>query len=91
MCKCVLQSQPSEGNWEHPSQPINTLKDTAGLEDREGNRTRFPLEAVGGEAETQGQCSKEAAETETTLKVCLQGAAPQGARLAMGQNGCSPL
>lgn len=50
MCKCVLQRQPSEGSWEHPSQPINTLKDTAGSEEGEGNRTRFPLEAVGGES-----------------------------------------
>ena len=51
----------------------------------------FPLKQLEEKAETQGQYSKEAAETETTLKVCLQGAAPQGARLATGQNGCKPL
>ena len=42
-------------------------------------------------AETQGQCSKEAAETETILKVCLQGAVPQGARLAMAAAHCDSV
>lgn len=91
MCKCVLQRQPSEGSWEHPSQPINTLKDPAGSRE-EGNRTWFPLEALGGESrDPRSVFHRTCWDGSYTQKACLQGAASQGARLAMGQNGCSPL
>lgn len=68
MCKCVLQRQPSEGSWEHPSQPINTLKDPAGWEREKEIGTDFPLKQLEEKAETQGQCSRGPAGTEATLR-----------------------
>lgn len=78
----------SEGSWEHPSQPINTRKDPQGSREGEGNRTWFPLEAVRGESRgPRSVFHRTCWDGSHTQKACLQGTAPQGARLTMGQNG----